>query len=114
MPEWFNPAYVKYGWNQNYKGNYYGSAPTNPYTNESIEFTGYVEVNDYLADIQGPQMEVLMYDYDTEIMWCDIGGPNIAAEVLSAWANWASEQGRQVTWNNRCGVGGDFDTPESV
>ena len=49
MPEWFNPAYVKYGWDQNYKGNYYGRAPINPYTNESIEFTGYVEVNDYLA-----------------------------------------------------------------
>jgi alpha-L-fucosidase len=112
MPEWFNPAYVKYGWDQQWLGNYYGRPPTNPYTGEPIEFTGYVEVGDYLTDIQNPQMEALMYDYETEIIWCDIGGPNRAPEVLSAWANWARDRKRQVTWNNRCGIGGDFDTPE--
>ncbi|KAH6695231.1 glycoside hydrolase superfamily [Plectosphaerella plurivora] len=112
MPEWFNPAYVEYGWDQNYQGNYYGYPPRNPYTNESIEYTGYVEVPDFLDDIQVPQMEALAYDYGTEIMWCDIGGPNKAPEFLSQWANWARDQGRQITWNNRCGIGGDWDTPE--
>ncbi|KAM0323248.1 hypothetical protein ACHAQA_008839 [Verticillium albo-atrum] len=112
MPEWFNPAYVEYGWDQNYKGNYYGRPPTNPYTNESIEYTGYVEVGDYIDDIQNPQLETLFYNYDTEMMWCDIGGPNKSPEVLAPWLNWACDQGRQVTFNNRCGVGGDYDTPE--
>ncbi|KAH7366663.1 glycoside hydrolase superfamily [Pyrenochaeta sp. MPI-SDFR-AT-0127] len=112
MPEWFNPAYVKYGWDQNYQGNYYGRPPTNPYTNQSIEYTGFVEVEDFLTDIQVPQMEALLYNYETDILWCDIGGPNKAPEVLAPWLNWARDQNRQVTWNNRCGIGGDFDTPE--
>ncbi|KAF4332603.1 alpha-L-fucosidase precursor [Fusarium beomiforme] len=112
MPEWFNPAYVKYGWDQHWKGNYFGRPPTNPYTNKSIPYTGFVEVGDYLTDIQSAQMEALIYDYETEIMWCDIGGPNRAPEVLSAWANWARDHGRQITWNNRCGISGDYDTPE--
>lgn len=112
LPEWFNPAYVEYGWDQNYKGNYYGRPPTNPYTNESIEFTGFVEVDDFIDDIMNPQMETLFYEYDTEIMWCDIGGPNKSPDIIAPWLNWARDQGRQVTFNNRCGIGGDFDTPE--
>lgn len=112
MPEWFNPAYVEYGWDQNYKGNYYGRPPTNPYTNKSIEYTGYVEVEDFITDIQNPQMDALFYDYGTEIVWCDIGGPNKSPDALAPWLNWARDQGRQVTFNDRCGVSGDYKTPE--
>ncbi|KAG5753532.1 hypothetical protein H9Q70_003809 [Fusarium xylarioides] len=112
MPEWFNPAYVKYGWDQHYKGNYYGRAPTNPYTKKSIEYTGYVEVDDFLNDIQNPQIEALFYEYETEILWCDIGGPNKAVDVLAPWLNWARDKGRQVTFNDRCGPSGDYSTPE--
>lgn len=106
LPEWYNPAYVKYG------GNTFGIYPTNPYTNASIPYTGYVEVDDFVLDIQVPQMEQLAYVYDTELMWCDIGGANNMTIVASEWLNWARERGRQVTFNNRCGLTGDFDTPE--
>jgi alpha-L-fucosidase len=45
-------------------------------------------------------------------MWCDIGGPNLTAEFAAQWYNEAAAQNRQVTMNNRCGLPGDFDTPE--
>ncbi|KAL1967399.1 hypothetical protein VTN77DRAFT_3184 [Rasamsonia byssochlamydoides] len=48
----------------------------------------------------------------TEIMWCDIGGPNKTAEFASAWFNRAAQENRQVVMNARCGLPGDFDTPE--
>lgn len=39
--------------------------PNNPYTNESVPYTGFVEVGDFLGDIQLPQMNILAYEYDT-------------------------------------------------
>ena len=46
-------------------------------------------------------------------MWCDIAGSaNNATIFASKWINWARDQGRQVTFNSRCGLAGDFDTPE--
>ena len=52
MPEWYNPAYAdKYAFDQHYEGNYFGRYPTNPYTNASIPYTGYVQANDYFDDI---------------------------------------------------------------
>lgn len=33
---------------------------------------------------------------------------------MSKWINWARQQGRQVSYNSRCGLAGDFDTPEYV
>ena len=78
-----------------------------------LPYTGYVEVEDFIQDIQLPQMNVLAYDYETEIMWCDIAGSaNNATIFASEWINWARNQGRQVTFNSRCGLTGDFDTPE--
>lgn len=106
MPEWFNPAYEKYAFS------FFGLPNQNPYTNESIPYTGYVDVDDFVTDIQLPQMEELAYTYETEIMWCDIGGANNMTIFASAWLNWARQQGRQVTFNSRCGMQGDFDTPE--
>lgn len=121
MPEWFNPSYAPYA--LDCCGGFPGGPPKNPYTNETIPYTGYVPINDYVKDLQLPQMESLAYDsrYETELMWCDIGGANNATLMLSAWINWAHSQGRQVTFNNRCGYGstdhadasgGDFTTPE--
>lgn len=57
-------------------------------------------------------MDVLAYQYETEIMWCDIGGANNSTLMASAWLNWARDQKRQVTFNSRCGIRGDYDTPE--
>ena len=48
----------------------------------------------------------------TEIMWCDIGGPNLTAEFASSWYNAAAKNNSQVVMDNRCGLPGDFDTPE--
>lgn len=93
-------------------GGFPGGPPVNPYTNETIPYTGYVPVNDFITDIQLPQMKQLAYQYETELMWCDIGGANNMTIFASEWLNWARDQGRQVTFNNRCGIGGDFDTPE--
>lgn len=87
--------------------------PTNPYTGAVENYTGFVPANDFIQDIQLPQQKVLAYDYETEIMWCDIAGSaNNATIFASAWLNWARDQGRQVTFNSRCGIAGDFDTPE--
>ncbi|KAK3939346.1 alpha-L-fucosidase-domain-containing protein [Diplogelasinospora grovesii] len=107
LPEWYNPLYTKYA-----QGEFLGGPPTNPYTGETIEYTGFVNVSDFVTDIQLPQMEALAYDYETEIMWCDIGGANNSTILMSAWLNWARGQGRQVAFNNRCGLKGDYDTPE--
>lgn len=48
----------------------------------------------------------------TEIMWCDIGGPNVTTQFAASWYNTALSQNRQVAMNDRCGIPGDFDTPE--
>jgi alpha-L-fucosidase len=106
LPEWFNPAYAKYGF-----GSWPGGNATNPYTNVTLAYTGYVQVNDYIEDVILPEMQTLA-DMGTEIMWCDIGGPNLTAEFASAWFNRAADEGRQVVLDNRCGLPGDFDTPE--
>ncbi|PVH97050.1 glycoside hydrolase family 29 protein [Periconia macrospinosa] len=121
MPEWFNPDYAQYA--TDCCGGFPGGPPKNPYTGEEVPYTGHVPVDDYVTGLQLPQMETLAYDerYETEIMWCDIGGANNATIMLSKWLNWARDQGRQVTYNNRCGYGstdhtdtsgGDFITPE--
>lgn len=111
LPEWYNPKYTTYAYSSG--GGFPGGPPTNPYTGEVLTYTGYVEVDDFIQDIQLPQQEVLAYDYDTEIMWCDIAGSaNNATIFVSKWLNWARDQGRQVTFNSRCGLGGDFSTPE--
>lgn len=46
----------------------------------------------------------------TDLMWCDIGGPNVTTEFAAGYFNNARRQGRQVAINNRCGIQGDFDT----
>ncbi|ORY61737.1 putative alpha-L-fucosidase [Pseudomassariella vexata] len=110
MPEWFNPDYEEYGFKQ-----WPGIIARNPFTGQEEPYTGRVEgVGDYLANIQLPQMETLAYDYETEIMWCDIGGPNLSGEFAAKWWNWARGRGRDVTINSRCGLAqvSDFDTPE--
>lgn len=106
LPEWFHPDYAKLGF-----GQWPGGNASNPYTNASLPYTGYVPVADYVADLIVPEMQALAA-MDTEILWCDIGGPNLTADFASAWFNEAAREGRQVLTNNRCGTPGDFDTPE--
>ncbi|KAL1752143.1 glycoside hydrolase [Schizophyllum commune] len=92
LPEWFNPSNA-----------YNASAPPEPYT-------GYVEVDDFLQDIMKPQMEALFYQYETDILWCDVGGPTVLPEIAPEWFNRAKQEGRQVVANARCGANySDFD-----
>ncbi|KAG1740826.1 uncharacterized protein EDB91DRAFT_1336421 [Suillus paluster] len=65
-----------------------------------------------LRGLQYPQMLSLALDNDTEIMWCDIGGPNKTLEFAAQFYNEAMRNGYQVAMNGRCGVVPDFDTPE--
>jgi alpha-L-fucosidase len=106
LPEWFNPDYLPYGF-----GRWPGGNATNPFTNVTLPYTGYVTHDDYVQDLVLPQMLTLA-SMGSELMWCDIGGPNMTAEFAASWFNNATVQGRQVTMNNRCGLPGDFDTPE--
>ncbi|KAJ5704272.1 hypothetical protein N7493_011410 [Penicillium malachiteum] len=106
LPEWFNPDYKKYGFST-----WPGGNATNPFTNHTLPYTGWVPVNDYIEDKILPEMNTLA-DMGSEIMWCDIGGPNRTAEFASKWFNKAASENRQVVMNNRCGLPGDFDTPE--
>ncbi|KAK8069400.1 hypothetical protein PG994_006016 [Apiospora phragmitis] len=120
LPEWFHPDYEPLGF-----GSWPGGNATNPFTNASLSYTGYVPLGggsvdgggakgDFVADLIVPEMDILSTDprYEVEIMWCDIGGPNATAEFAARWYNHAAAAGRQVSMNARCGLPGDFDTPE--
>ncbi|KAG5636419.1 hypothetical protein H0H81_008129 [Sphagnurus paluster] len=108
LPEWFNPDQGPHGF-----GVWPGGLPRNPANpSELEEYTGRTPINGYIDDLQYPQMLDLALTYDTEIMWCDVGGPNRTPEFAAQFYNHAMAQGRQVTINNRCGAVPDFDTPE--
>lgn len=108
MPEWFNPAFKKYGFSA-----WPGGPAHNPYTGEELPYTGFVEVEDFVKDIQLPQMRTLANEYGIDIMWCDITTKgNNATIFTSEWMNSARMSKRQVTFNDRCGIPGDFSTPE--
>ncbi|KAK7710026.1 hypothetical protein SLS57_008524 [Botryosphaeria dothidea] len=106
LPEWFHPDYARYGF-----GDWPGGNATNPYTSAPLPYAGYVPVGDYIADVVAPEMDALAA-MGAEVMWCDIGGPNVTAAWAAAWFNAAAAAGRQVAMNARCGLPGDFDTPE--
>jgi alpha-L-fucosidase len=88
-----------------------GGNASNPYTNTTLPYEGYVPVSDYITDVILPEMQTLAA-MGTEIMWCDIGGPNMTTQFAAQYFNAAAAQGKQVLLNNRCGLPGDFDTPE--
>ncbi|KAJ7639931.1 glycoside hydrolase family 29 protein [Mycena rosella] len=108
LPEWFNPDYAKYGF-----GQWPGGHALDAFNSSVVEpYTGALNLADYIDDLQLPHMLDLATKYDTEIMWCDIGGPNKTLEFAAQFYNHALAQGRQVTMNNRCGAVPDFETPE--
>ncbi|KAJ7627650.1 glycoside hydrolase family 29 protein [Mycena polygramma] len=109
LPEWFSPDFAKYGFSSWPGGLAHNAFNVSPLLEP---YTGRTNISDYLEDLQLPQMVDLAVKYDTEIMWCDIGGPNKTIEFAAAFYNHAMEQGRQVTMNDRCGFLPDFDTPE--
>ncbi|KAI0467354.1 glycoside hydrolase family 29 protein [Xylaria cf. heliscus] len=120
LPEWYNPDFGPYGFDQlpaaSVPGtnSWPGVAARNPYTGAVEPYTGHVPVDDFIADVMLPQMRILAYDYDIDIMWCDIGAANATAVFAAEW--WAATRAadRQVAINSRCGLAqaADFDTPE--
>ena len=57
-----------------------------------------------------PQMEALFYQYETDILWCDVGGPTVLPDIAPEWFNRAKQEVRQVVANARCGANySDFD-----
>jgi alpha-L-fucosidase len=116
LPEWFNPDFARYGFDQFDTASttsWPGGLATNPYTGIKEPYTGYIPHEDFVTDVMVPQMEILAYEYGTDIVWCDAGAANGTAEFAAAWYNSTRAQGRQVTINSRCGISAaDFDTPE--
>ncbi|KAI1424298.1 alpha-L-fucosidase [Xylaria sp. FL1777] len=120
LPEWFNPDFGPYGFDQLPSdtvpgtNSWPGVLPRNPYTNAIEPYTGHVPVDDFISDVMLPQMRILATDYETDIMWCDIGAANATAVFAAEW--WAATRAanRQVAINSRCGIAqaADFDTPE--
>ncbi|KAF2189055.1 glycoside hydrolase family 29 protein [Zopfia rhizophila CBS 207.26] len=106
LPEWFHPDYKQYGF-----GSWPGGNAKNPYTNETLPYTGYVPVSEYVSQVIIPEMQALA-DMGTEVMWCDIGGPNLTTQFASTWFNTLARSNKQALMNARCGLPGDFDTPE--
>ncbi|KAJ8095979.1 hypothetical protein PM082_015200 [Marasmius tenuissimus] len=97
LPEWFSPDYAKYGF-----GEWPGGLAHNVFNESQIEpYTGRLDISDYINDLQLPHMLQLADQYETEIMWCDIGGPNKTIEFAAQYYNLAFQKGRQVTINNR-------------
>lgn len=90
LPEWFNPAFAKYGFSS-----WPGGLAHNAYNWSELEpYTGFVPVDDFIADVQAPQMRILVgatdgewKGYDTNVLWCDIGGPNNVTEVIPELVN---------------------------
>lgn len=86
MTEWWNPDFGKYGFAErpgNTSTTWPGILATNPYTGLTEPYVGYVPVDDYLSDLQLPQMNILSYEYESEIMWCDTGVSLHRLQILS-------------------------------
>jgi alpha-L-fucosidase len=108
LPEWFNPSNA-------FGGTFGQGPPRNPFTGEQVPYTGYKPIADYVDDHQYPQMLELIDQYDPDILWCDIGGPNRSNEVFAHYFNQAKnrQHPKDVTVDDRCGNGiSDFSTPE--
>ncbi|KAF8577472.1 glycoside hydrolase family 29 protein [Ramaria rubella] len=108
-PEWFNPAYATYGFSS-----WPGGLAHNAYNWSQLEpYTGYIEVEDYVQNIQKPQMQILMDEYETNNMWCDIGGTTNITELMAGWYNRKYSEGKNVAIDDRCGTWlFDYSTPE--
>lgn len=101
MQEWYNPDQP-----------WVGHGPQNPYTGESLPYTGYEPGKDFVKDYQGPQMRELIDKYDNvDMLWCDILGPNESRQAQADIYNTAKREGRQIAINDQCSIPtNDFTT----
>ncbi|QRW24710.1 alpha-L-fucosidase [Rhizoctonia solani] len=80
MTEFFHPQFP-YGF-----GSWPGGLAHFAYNDTCCEgYEGYVKINDWVQDLQKPQMETLFYDYEVDAIWCDIGGPSPFDEIVRKW-----------------------------
>ncbi|KAG7450040.1 uncharacterized protein BT62DRAFT_917574 [Guyanagaster necrorhizus] len=80
---WFNLDYAKYSFNMWLRG-----LAHNAFNSSKLElYIGCLGINDYLVDLQLLQMLKLITIYESEIIWCDIGGPNKVLEFASEFYN---------------------------
>lgn len=109
LTEWYNPVQGPYGFTA-----WPGTPPTNAFTNKTVEYTGLVNVSDFIDDIQAPQMKIVMDGYQSNFMWCDIGSPSRGCDTLAEWYNDALDNKEQpVIANLRCGcLWNGHSTPE--
>lgn len=122
IPEWFNPDWAPYGFSQfdrNTSTTHPGIIARNPYAGLEEPYTGRIPLleqgKDFVHDLMRPQMDILAYNYSTDIMWCDAGAANDTDAFAAQWFNTARKNGgRQVVINDRCGSpwAADHDTPE--
>jgi alpha-L-fucosidase len=106
LPEWYHPKYhdQSLGWH---------GPPINPYTGKNITYTGSKSIDDFVNELQVPQLRELV-NYNPDILWCDIGGIHNSSVWQADYFNRALQQGRSVAVNDRCGDGSasDFTTIE--
>lgn len=115
LPEWFTPAP---------RPPMYGAMglafenphPIDPYTGEEVPYTGYRPVDDYATGQVIPQIREIIDRYHPSILWCDIGG-DPAYYQSETWlgefyADGVAHHPEGVVANNRCGLPGDYETPE--
>ncbi|MBR7836758.1 alpha-L-fucosidase [Actinospica durhamensis] len=105
QPEFFNPD-----------APWYEHAPRNPYTGESVPYTGYTPGYDYIHDYQGGQTRELVELFDPDLIWFDISGAaNDSVHVVPGYYNQAKNRPapKDVAVNSRGGIYAyDFRTPE--
>lgn len=107
LPEWYHPKYNddSLGWH---------GPPINPYTQQRVAYRGSKTIDDFVNELQVPQFQELVHQYNPDILWCDIGGINNSTVWQADYFNKALDNGRQVAVNDRCGDGSasDFTTIE--
>jgi alpha-L-fucosidase len=122
IPEWFNPAPRPAAFSDMYDGvnNIFESFPypTNPFKpgNPKVPYTGYKPISDYATGQVIPDVTELVDRYHPSILWCDIGGDPAYFQSQSLIDHFktdgAATHPEGVVVNNRCGLPGDYDTPE--
>ncbi|MBX3285154.1 MAG: alpha-L-fucosidase [Actinobacteria bacterium] len=122
IPEWFNPAPVPARYSDMYDGlNEIFETfdhPFDPYEPDAppLPYTGYKPISDYATGQVIPDVTELVDRYHPSILWCDIGGdPDYfqSQRLIDHFkADGATAHPEGVVVNNRCGLPGDYDTPE--
>ncbi|KAI8984373.1 alpha-L-fucosidase-domain-containing protein [Mycotypha africana] len=107
LPEWYHPSYrdESLGWH---------GPPRNPYTGAVTNYSGSKTINDFVNELQVPQLMELTEMHDPDILWCDIGGIHNSSVWQAQYFNQAMAKNKQVAVNDRCGDGSasDFTTIE--